>query len=48
MLLLAILVLAGAPAGAHGFGAEDVARLLARAPGEILVLRPDHGQASGS
>jgi hypothetical protein len=34
------IVVAAAVHGAHGFGPEDVAWLLAHAPGEILVLRP--------
>jgi len=34
------LVLAAAPPGAPGLGADDVAWVLAHAPGEILVLRP--------
>ncbi len=34
------LVLAAAPAGAAGIGAEDVAWVLRHGPGEILVLRP--------
>jgi nucleotide-binding universal stress UspA family protein len=34
------IVIAAAVDGAHGFVPEDVAWLLAHAPGEILVLRP--------
>jgi hypothetical protein len=34
------IVVAAAPDGAPGFTAGDVAWLLARAPGEILVVRP--------
>lgn len=34
------LVVAAAVRGAHGFGPDDIAWLLAHAPGEILVLRP--------
>jgi hypothetical protein len=34
------MVVAAAVHGAHGFGPDDVAWLLAHAPGEILVLRP--------
>jgi hypothetical protein len=40
------IVVAAAPEGAAGFTAADVAWLLARAPGEILVVRPgDEGPA---
>ena len=35
------IVVAAAPEGARGFTAEDVAWLLHRAPGEIVVLRPE-------
>jgi len=35
-----MIVLAAAAAGGPGFGADDVAWLLANAPGEIVVLRP--------
>ena len=34
------MVVAAAVHGAHGFGPDNVAWLLAHAPGEILVLRP--------
>jgi hypothetical protein len=34
------IVVAASPEGAAGFSADDVAWLLARAPGEIVVLRP--------
>jgi hypothetical protein len=34
------IVVAAAPEGAPGFTAADVAWLLHRAPGEIIVLRP--------
>jgi hypothetical protein len=34
------MVLAAAPPGEPGLGAEDVAWVLAHAPGEIIVLRP--------
>jgi Universal stress protein family len=34
------IVVAASPEGAAGFSAADVAWLLARAPGEILVVRP--------
>jgi Universal stress protein family len=34
------IVVAASPEGAAGFSADDVAWLLARAPGEILVVRP--------
>jgi hypothetical protein len=34
------IVIAAAAAGGPGFGPDDVAWLLARAPGEIVVLRP--------
>jgi hypothetical protein len=34
------IVVAASPAGAAGFSAGDIAWLLARAPGEIVVLRP--------
>jgi hypothetical protein len=34
------IVVAASPEGAAGFSAEDVAWLLASAPGEILVVRP--------
>ena len=34
------IVVAAAVNEAHGFGPDDVAWLLAHAPGEILVLRP--------
>jgi hypothetical protein len=33
-------VIAASPEGAAGFSADEVAWLLARAPGEILVVRP--------
>jgi len=40
------IVVAAAPEGAAGFAAADVAWLLHRAPGEIVVLRPgDEGPA---
>jgi len=40
------IVVAAAPDGAAGFTAADVAWLLHRAPGEIVVLRPgDEGPA---
>jgi hypothetical protein len=35
------IVVAAAAAGAPGFAPEDVAWLLAHAPGEIVVVRPD-------
>jgi hypothetical protein len=43
------IVVAAAPEGAAGFTAADVAWLLHRAPGEIVVLRPgDEGPARGA
>ena len=45
------IVIAAAPHGGHGFDPEDVAWLLANAPGEIVVLRPgseDPGSPSSS
>lgn len=37
------IVIAAAAPGAPGFAPGDVAWLLAHAPGEIVVVRPDHG-----
>jgi hypothetical protein len=39
------IVIAAAAPNNPGFGPEDVAWLLETAPGEILVLRPDHEEA---
>jgi hypothetical protein len=36
------IVIAAAAPGAPGFAPDDVAWLLANAPGEIVVVRPDH------
>jgi hypothetical protein len=36
------IVIAAAPHNGHGFGPEDVAWILQNAPGEIVILRPDH------
>jgi hypothetical protein len=41
-------VIAGAAPGTGGFGADDVARLLDNAPGEIVVLRPDKEEQIGA
>lgn len=38
------IVISAADSNRHGFGPEDVAWLLATAPGEIIVLRPAEGE----
>lgn len=39
------IVIAAAAGDSPGFGPEDVAWVLKNAPGEIVVLRPDHDEA---
>ncbi len=41
------IVIAAAPRGGAGFDPDDVAWLLANAPGEIVVLRPDEDERLG-